>query len=207
YRGRRSATRSASNAHTPAHGTPSRCAHSVPEPRGTSRSYPYPMRRTQPPPGSGATAYATVGRAGTSAAANFGPGTGDAAGGARATPGTAASGPTSDSSAQAAGATAPASSESGSIAATGTSATVVPASGADAEQRHVPDVEQEPVFPVQALGQRREERGRQLADLGAVLADQVHVLRLADRVERRRAVREVRVGHQTQLLQEFEGPV
>jgi 4-amino-4-deoxychorismate lyase len=71
----------------------------------------------------------------------------------------------------------------------------------------VSDVELEAAVSCQLVGERREHLGRDLRDTAAGPADEVRVLLLADRVVGGRAVREVRVGHQPELFEQFQCPV
>jgi len=71
----------------------------------------------------------------------------------------------------------------------------------------MPEVDQERVLPLERRGERVEQFRGDLADVTAVAADEVYVLLLADGVIRGRAVGQVRVGHQAELLEELQRAV
>ena len=65
----------------------------------------------------------------------------------------------------------------------------------------------ETVFFVESGNQRRDRVGGYLGDAAAFRADQVHVLGFGGQVVAGRAVTEVGVRHQAELLEQFECPV
>src|SRR5512138_2957585 len=80
------------------------------------------------------------------------------------------------------------------------------AMAAYAEQRDVTHVDQKGLVPLQRLGQSLEQLRRDLADVAAAAADQVDVGLVEHSVIRRSAVRQVRVGDQSQLFQQLQRP-
>src|SRR5690606_24053829 len=78
---------------------------------------------------------------------------------------------------------------------------------AGAEQGEVPDVGLESAVDRQPLDQLGGDRRLNLGDGPAPSAYQMNVVGFGGRVVRRRAVAEMRVAHQTELLQQLETPV
>ncbi len=76
-----------------------------------------------------------------------------------------------------------------------------------AEHGQVADIGLESVTLVQGGHQGRYRLGRDLGDPPALSADQVHVLGLFGQVIPGRSVPEVGVGHQAELLEQFERAV
>jgi len=78
---------------------------------------------------------------------------------------------------------------------------------AGAEDREVAGVDGEPVLGRDAAHGRLDELDRDLFDAAALAADEVEMVGVVSRVVGRRAVAQVRVRHQAELLEELEGPV
>src|SRR5215469_14592105 len=82
-----------------------------------------------------------------------------------------------------------------------------PARLAAAEDGEMADIRFEAIFVVKGGNQRRHRVGGYLGDAAASRADQVHVLGFGGQMVTGCAVAQMGVRHQTELLEQFEGPV